>query len=121
MGKHRKRQKTSKEDNIQPLGSRTFVDDTNKDDEERRLESMLFGVPYVPSEKSNGRRRGDDMDGIVISDVEDGAAGGNLKELENMLDSDVCGLFSMNSFMFLLKTCVVSSCFSLMIMLDLHR
>lgn len=121
MGKQsRKRQKTSKGDNIQPLGSRTFVDDTNKDDEERRLESMLFGVPYVPSEKSNGKRQGDDTD-LVISGVEDGTAGGNLKELENMLDSDVCGLFSMNSFMFLLKTCVVSSCFSLMIMLDLHR
>ena len=98
MGKQsRKRQKTSKEDNIQPLGSHAFVDDTTKDDEERRLESMLFGVPYVPSEKSKGRRRGDDAGIVVISDAEDEAvAEGNLKELENMLDSDVCGLFLMN-------------------------
>lgn len=94
MGKQsRKRQKTSKVDNTQPLGSRTFVDDTNKDDEERRLESMLFGVPYVPSEKSKGKRRGDDVGVVAISDAEDGATEGNLKELENMLDSDVCVLF----------------------------
>ncbi|KAN0101009.1 WD40-repeat-containing domain protein [Tylopilus felleus] len=93
MGKSRKRQKTSKEDTIQPLGSRSFVDDTNKDDEERRLESTLFGVPYVPSEKSKGKRRGgdddDDADRVVISDVDDGAAEPGLKELENMLDSDL--------------------------------
>ncbi|KAG8220198.1 WD40-repeat-containing domain protein [Butyriboletus roseoflavus] len=89
MGKRsHKRQKTSTKDNIQPLGSRTFVDDTTKDDEERRLESMLFGVPYVPSEKSRDKREGDDTD-VVISDVEDSAAVGNLKELENMLDSDL--------------------------------
>lgn len=95
MGKQsKKRQKISKEDNIQPLGSRTF-DDTNKDDEERRLESMLFGVPYVPSEKSKGKRREDDAG--VISDVEDGAAEPHLKELENMLDSDVCRLFRSTS------------------------
>ncbi|KAG9310283.1 hypothetical protein JVU11DRAFT_9401 [Chiua virens] len=46
MGKSRKRQKSQQ--NVQPLGARTFADDTAKDDEERRLESMLFGVPYVP-------------------------------------------------------------------------
>lgn len=94
MGKQsRKRQKTSREENIQPLGSNTLVDDTNKDDEERRLESMLFGVPYVPSEKSKGKRRGDDAGIVTPFDTGDGAAEGNLKELENMLDSDVCGLF----------------------------
>ena len=90
MGKSRKRQKTSREEIVQPLGSRTFVDDTNKDDEERRLESMLFGVPYVPSEKRKGKRRGDDAGIVIISDVEDGSAEPSLKELENMLDSDVC-------------------------------
>lgn len=94
MGKQsRKRQKTSREDIIQPLGSSTFVDDTDKDDEERRLESMLFGVPYVPSEKSKGKRRGDDAGVVAPFDAGDGAAEGNLKELENMLDSDVCDLF----------------------------
>ncbi|KAH0838693.1 WD40-repeat-containing domain protein [Lanmaoa asiatica] len=96
MGKKsHKRQKTSKQDNVQPLGSRTT-------DEERRLESMLFGVPYVPTEKSKGKRRGDDANVLVISDVEDGTTGGNLKELENMLDSDVCGLFSLDHTHFLL-------------------
>jgi len=90
MGKQsRKRQKTSKKVAIQPLGSRTFVDDTNKDDEERRLESVLFGVPYVTSGESKGKRRDDAAAAVVISDDEDRAAGENLKELENMLDSDV--------------------------------
>jgi U3 small nucleolar RNA-associated protein 18 len=92
MGKQsRKRQKTSKKGAIQPLGSRTFGDDTNKDDEERRLESVLFGVPYVTSGENKGKGRGDDAAtaAVVISDDEDGAAGANLKELENMLDSDV--------------------------------
>ncbi|KAG6371535.1 WD40-repeat-containing domain protein [Boletus reticuloceps] len=89
MGKQsRKRQKTSKED-VQPLGSSTVVDDADKDDEERQLESMLFGVPYVPSQKSDGKRRADDADVVVISDVEDGATERHLKELENMLDSDL--------------------------------
>lgn len=87
MGKQsRKRQKTAKQDDIQPLGSHTFIEDTNKDDEERRLESMLFGVPYV-------EQQGDDTNILpVISDVEDGTPAPDLKELENMLDSDVCRL-----------------------------
>lgn len=108
MGKSRKRQKTSKEDTNQPLGSRSFVDDTNKDDEERRLESTLFGVPYVPSEKSKGKRRGsddDDADRVVISDVDDGAAEPGLKELENMLDSDVCTPFIWSTVFFNAETC----------------
>ncbi|KAF8139808.1 WD40-repeat-containing domain protein [Boletus edulis] len=89
MGKQsRKRQKISKED-VQPLGSSAVVDDADKDDEERQLESMLFGVPYVPSQKSDGKRRADGADVVVISDVEDGATERNLKELENMLDSDL--------------------------------
>lgn len=70
-----KRRKTAH----QPLGSHTFIDDTTKDDEERRLESMLFGVPYV-------ERHDDKTNPLpVISD----AVGRDLKELENMLDSDV--------------------------------
>ncbi|KIJ21374.1 hypothetical protein PAXINDRAFT_104411 [Paxillus involutus ATCC 200175] len=90
MVKHpRKRQKTSQAEKVQPLGTNTFVHDTSKDDEERRLESMLFGVPYVPSEKKKGTGRENDADLVVISGDEDGIEGGNLKELENMLDSDL--------------------------------
>ncbi|KIJ58781.1 hypothetical protein HYDPIDRAFT_163119 [Hydnomerulius pinastri MD-312] len=86
----RKRQKTSKEEKVQPLGTNNF-DDTLKDDEERRLESMLFGVPYVPSGKRNGGAGGAGNELVVISDndEDEDATGGNLKELENMLDSDL--------------------------------
>lgn len=57
----RKRQRTSKarEDGShaeKPLQSQAaslerLVDDESKDDEERRLESFLFGAKYVPKEK----------------------------------------------------------------------
>ena len=48
MGKHsRKRQRT--DDAAPPLGAQfALADDASKDDEERRLESLLFGKPYVP-------------------------------------------------------------------------
>ena len=99
----RKRQKTGKhsssksksksrlvtlddDDDFEPLGSSKRVwEDKDKDDEERRLESVLFGKPYVPSSK--GRTGGD-------SDEEDGrmpdadvGLGGN--EFANLMDSEV--------------------------------
>jgi U3 small nucleolar RNA-associated protein 18 len=88
MGKHsRKRQKIEKSASelVQPLGTPvSLTDDASKDDEERRLESLLFGVPFVPSRKDNTTT-------IVISDEgeeqEDLMGGG--QELENMLDTDV--------------------------------
>lgn len=71
----------------------SVTDDTNKDDEERRLESLLFGVPFVPSEKGKGNR-----DVLIISEDEEdeelGAVSGS-KELENMLDTDVSYLTSL--------------------------
>jgi U3 small nucleolar RNA-associated protein 18 len=84
MGKHiRKRQKTSKPslDDLQPLGSHSaLTDDADKDDEERRLESLLFGVPFMPS-----RKEGRDL--LVLSD--DDEQTGDVKEPENMADTDV--------------------------------
>lgn len=106
MVKSHKRHKTTK--NQEPLGTRTFVDD--KDDEERRLESMLFGVPYEP--------QGNPL--TVISDVQDESTASDLKELENMLDSDVCLPPSITR-PIRAQTCMVSSCFSLMITPDLHH
>lgn len=96
MTKHgRKRQKISKDETVHPLGSNVtslLADDARKDDEERRLESMLFGVPYAPS--SSHTKRNGDQTGFVISDEEDedadaAAAGTSIRELEHMLDSDL--------------------------------
>jgi U3 small nucleolar RNA-associated protein 18 len=93
MGKlSRKRQKTEKSvrELVEPLGTRvSLTDDASKDDEERRLESLLFGIPFVPSTKDTI---------LMVPDGEEGqeelADGG--KELENMLDADVsdCNGFS---------------------------
>lgn len=62
----------------------SLTDDASKDDEERRLESLLFGVPFVPS--------GENKHDIPI--VSDGEGDGDeltqdRRELGNMLDTDV--------------------------------
>ncbi|TFY60987.1 hypothetical protein EVG20_g7224 [Dentipellis fragilis] len=90
MPKHaRKRQRTEKpqkeQDEPLPLGTHvSVIDEASKDDEERRLESMLFGVPFVPSGKGKGKE-------IVVNDEEEEAEveedGG--KELEGLLDADL--------------------------------
>ena len=70
---------------MQPLGSQvanpSLLDDASKDDEERRLESMLFGKKYVPVPQH-------DADILVVSDGEgeDADVG---QELQNMMDTDV--------------------------------
>jgi len=57
-------------------------DDADKDDDERKLESLLFGKPFV-----SGRRN----EVIAIEGVEEGYGGVDVAtaELEGMLDSDV--------------------------------
>lgn len=88
MGKRAsKRQKTAKEAvrPAQPLGSNVAVsllDDSSKDDEERRLESMLFGTKYVPAPQ-------DDSNILVVSDDEIEEVDGG-QELQNLMDKDVC-------------------------------
>lgn len=79
-GKHtRKRQKTVRSD-AQPLGAVvSLLDDAEKDDEERRLESVLFGKPFVSTSKDE---LDSDSDEAELQDV----AG---REFENLLDSDV--------------------------------
>ncbi|KAI5992565.1 hypothetical protein EDC04DRAFT_3097065, partial [Pisolithus marmoratus] len=89
----RKRQKLTRDEAVQPLGSKhlaALTDDASKDDEERRLESMLFGVPYVASSSSSKKKRGMEVEaGSVITDEEEPDAGADSKELEHMLDSDL--------------------------------
>lgn len=84
MPKHsRKRQRTGRSG--LPLGSRVaLTDDASKDDEERRLESMLFGTPFVPSGKGKGPK------GLLaVDDQEKYQVGDAGKELEGLLDTDV--------------------------------
>ncbi|CCL98939.1 uncharacterized protein FIBRA_00946 [Fibroporia radiculosa] len=87
MAKHaRKKQKIAAKpvntlEQSEPLGSlASLTDDTSKDDEERRLESLLFGTEYKPRKDSSNL--------IILDDEsEDGHVGE--KELENLLDSDL--------------------------------
>lgn len=83
MAKHpRKKQKTSKlAPPVQPLGANLLTDAASKDDEERRLESLLFGTKFIPREK--------DSLGIVVDEEEtDGLQEGG-QEMHNLMDTDV--------------------------------
>jgi U3 small nucleolar RNA-associated protein 18 len=86
MGKHaRKRQRKDRPaEPVAPLGTAALLDDdADKDDEERRLESLLFGKPLI-----SGR-------GTKVTAVDENLAEENdgadvtAAELEGMLDSDV--------------------------------
>ncbi|THH10581.1 hypothetical protein EW145_g1239 [Phellinidium pouzarii] len=88
MAKHpRKRQKLVQQ--VQPLGSVSYVDDdADKDDEERRLESILFGSDFKPDSKANGK----DAHILIVPDEEDedvllGEGGGN--DMEQLQDADL--------------------------------
>jgi hypothetical protein len=74
------------EGGFEPLGSSKHTwEDEDKDDEERRLESVLFGRPYVPSSKGRAR---DESDG---EDEDMPEAGVDLagNEFANLMDSEV--------------------------------
>jgi U3 small nucleolar RNA-associated protein 18 len=87
MGKHaRKRQRKDgpKSESVVPLGTEALLDDddVNKDDEERRLESLLFGKPFVKERRSHVAAvdsPGEDEESVDVT----------VAELEGMLDSDV--------------------------------
>lgn len=82
MAKHpRKRQKTTKgAKDIQPLGSNLITDDSSKDDEERRLESLLFGTKFVPREKDKL---------IVVDDEDEMEMEGGGQEMNVLMDTDL--------------------------------
>lgn len=63
-----------------------LMDDETKDDEERRLESLLFGVKYVPKEKGKGK-----MDSDSDTDEEDGGEDEEegARGMQHLLDQDV--------------------------------
>lgn len=81
MAKHAsKRRKTSKGvKEIQPLGANLLTDDASKDDEERRLESMLFGTKFTPRENN---------DVILLQDGDEVEVEGG-QEMNNLMDTDV--------------------------------
>ena len=62
-----------------------LLDDESKDDEERRLESMLFGVKYVPSEKGKGKMKSTSVEEDEEMDDLEGEGRG----LQHLLDQDV--------------------------------
>ncbi|KAG6856135.1 hypothetical protein H0H87_007195 [Tephrocybe sp. NHM501043] len=82
MPKHaRKKQKISKDvKHAAPLGAAdALLDDALKDDEERKLESILFGVKYVPKGDGTVKETEEENAGAVY--------GGNV--FNNLLDSDL--------------------------------
>jgi U3 small nucleolar RNA-associated protein 18 len=83
MSRKRQRKDRPAQDSVAPLGTALLGDDADKDDDERKLESLLFGKPFV----SSGRRN----EVTAIEDVEEGYGGADVAtaELEGMLDSDV--------------------------------
>ncbi|PPQ76039.1 hypothetical protein CVT26_005672, partial [Gymnopilus dilepis] len=92
MAKHpRKRQKKSHVTGTQdvlPLKAARLdllLDDESKDDEERRLESMLFGVKYVPSEKGKGKMKSTSVEENEEMDDLEGEGRG----LQHLLDQDL--------------------------------
>jgi hypothetical protein len=61
------------------------LEDEDKDDDERRLDSVLFGRPYAPPSKGRTGDGSDDEDeGIPEADVD---FAGN--EFANLMDSEV--------------------------------
>lgn len=88
MGKRaHKRQKTKSATSIttEPLGtynaSVSLLDDASKDDEERLLESVLFGKKYVPASANS--------DVLVLSDDEGNGADPGGAEFQTAPDADV--------------------------------
>ncbi|KAJ3751351.1 WD40-repeat-containing domain protein [Lentinula detonsa] len=67
----RKRQKISTE------GTNPITDDLSKDDEERRLESLLFGTKYVPAESEGFSQQ--------VAEAADGEG----RQFQNLLDNDL--------------------------------
>lgn len=66
-----------------PLGASGSADqDAGKDDEERRLESLLFGKPFIPSGASSGDKNGKGKE--TLGSSKPGPSG-----LEHVLDEDV--------------------------------
>ena len=84
MGKHaRKRQRNRPTESVVPLGTAALLDDdADKDDEERRLETLLFGKPFVSGRKTK-------VPALEDSAEEGDGADVTAAELEGMLDSDV--------------------------------
>jgi hypothetical protein len=84
MGKHSKRLRKDKSARERiPLGETApFDDDIDKDDEERKLESLLFGKPSVA--RRERATVGEEDLSESDNDVEMNSA-----ELEGLLDSDV--------------------------------
>ncbi|KAF5347039.1 hypothetical protein D9758_011627 [Tetrapyrgos nigripes] len=90
MPKHtRKRQKLSKNaENAQDPTLDALMDDASKDDEEKMLESLLFGKKFVAKEKGKGKGAWhDDEDDDDDAEHDEELGGG--REMANLLDGDL--------------------------------
>ncbi|KAF5312957.1 hypothetical protein D9619_003712 [Psilocybe cf. subviscida] len=95
MAKHpRKRQKTARGDRKYDSAASSKVarlekllDEESKDDEERKLEAMLFGTKFMPKEKGKGKAKilNVGSDDEEESDVEDDGAGA----MQHLMDQDL--------------------------------
>lgn len=86
--------KSHKRKETHPLGSKAtlakLLDEESKDDEERRLESMLFGVPYVPSGGNKGSSTKRIAEGGLVFDLDEDEDDENSgRPMAGLLDSDV--------------------------------
>ncbi|KAJ3491152.1 hypothetical protein NLJ89_g11368 [Agrocybe chaxingu] len=92
MAKHaRKRQKTSKASHHDHTASdkaarlEMLIDEESKDDEERMLESMLFGTKYTPREKGKGKLESSDEGEDDSDDMEEDGGRG----MQHLRDEDL--------------------------------
>ena len=67
-----------------------LLDEESKDDEERRLESLLFGVKYVPRERGKGKMKDtSDEECEQVEDTEEESSRG----LKHLMDQEVRSKF----------------------------
>ena len=116
MPKHaRKRQKTTKISEHAPSKAarlEMLLDDESKDDEERRLESLLFGVKYVPRDKGKSKASdASDEDEDEDNEIDDGGRG-----MQHLLDQDVRSIDTNIALLPLLTTNLITFSYSLSMM-----
>ncbi|KAF6749586.1 hypothetical protein DFP72DRAFT_1142338 [Ephemerocybe angulata] len=88
MVRHAKmKQKTSKTTALNVHVTSARLDDSTKDDEERRLESVLFGVKYAPGGNGKGKEKAIELDDEDEEEITAQADGG--RTVAHLEDADL--------------------------------